>query len=279
MADKFPFTCEEPVTLIYSSITEKSAPKGIVGAKEKFSGTFGLGEKDFKLLLPIMVQAITGECGAFSGKPEEYYLACMSGKMAASRVRQSADFKAKALEAKGETDEAFKVREKAEKRAAAYEQFAGILNASSQFDVELARLDGGKVVDINTPHAIAQAGKDLFYSGAKVVPRIAIQGFRRKKLEDRDGCTAFLQNVLFIAKGTKLDLGGGAPSNQDVFGGYANYSDYDPLAMAPGGDTDFSAFTTEGNAGAAGTTNVAGNPPPPPPAAVASGVGADAPQW
>jgi hypothetical protein len=269
MADKFPYTLEEPATLLYSSITQKSAPKGVAGAAEKFSGTFGIGEKDFKLLLPIMVQAITGECGSFSGKPEDYYLACMSGRMAASRVRQKAELDAKALEGKGETDAAFKVRERAEKRATAYEGYAGILSASSQFDVTLARLDNGKIVDIVEPHAIAQAGKDLFYSGAKVVPRVAIQGFRRKTLDAKDGCTAFLQNCLFIAKGPKLDLGGGGPNNSEVFSGFANYSDYDPLAMAPGGDSDFAAFAGNG-AGAAGASSPASpavspsSAPPPP---------------
>lgn len=270
MADKFPYTCEEPVTLLYSSITQKSAPKlqGGQVAKERYSGTFGLGEKDFKALLPIMVQAITGECGSFSGNPNDYYLACMSGTMAASRVRAKAELDAQALIGKGETDAAFKVKEKAEKRASAYEKFAGILNAASQFEIELARLEAGKIVDIKEPHQIAAAGKDFFYSGAKVVPRIAVQGFRRKKLDDKDGCTAFLQNCLFVAKGPKLDLGGGGPNNQEVYSGFQGYSDYDPLAMAPGGDTaDWSGTATAGAASQSpgAGSSVAGNPPPPPP--------------
>lgn len=266
MAEKYPYTLEEPCDMLYSSVAEKSAPRNTPGATPKFSGTFGIGEKDFKALLPIMVQAIQGECGGFSGNPEDYYLACMSGKMAAKRVRAKAE-----LDAMGKgQDEAFKIREKAEKRATVYEKYPGILQASSQFDIELARLDGGKIVDIVEPHARAQAGKDLFYSGAKVVPRVAIQGFRRKTVDAKDGCTGFLQNVLFIAKGPKIDLGGGGPSNQDVFGGFANYSDYDPLAMAPGADSNdnaFAAFT--GNGGAANSSPAAGssagaNPPAPP---------------
>lgn len=272
MADKFPYTCQEPATLLYSSITQKSAPKNVQGAEPKYSGIFGIGLVDFNAMLPIMVQAITSECGTFSGNPEDYYLACMSGKMAANRVRQKAELDANALVAKGEADAAFKVRERAEKRATVYETFAGILQASSKFDIELARLDGGKIVDIKEPHQIAAAGKDLFYSGSKVVPRVAVQGFRRKTLDAKDGCTGFLQNCLFIAKGPKLDLGGGGPNNQEVYSGFAGYSDYDPTAMAPGGGTEnWGGASAVGN-GSGSVNGVSGGPtpgpasPPPPPA-------------
>lgn len=234
MAEKFPYTLQEPATLLFSSITQKSAPPN-TNAEPKFSGTFGIGEKDFGTLLPIQVQAITSETGAFSGNPEDYYLSCMSGKTAASRVRRSADLNAQAEEGKGNADKAFQIREKAEKKASVYETFPGILTAASKFDIELAHLVGGKIADITEPHAIAAAGDTMFYPGAKVVPKIAVQGFRRKKLDDKDGCTAFLQNCLFIAKGPKISLGGGGPKNQEVYSGFTGYSDYDPTAMAPGG--------------------------------------------
>jgi hypothetical protein len=130
-------------------------------------------------------------------------------------------------------DEAFKIKEKAEKRAELYAPFAGILTASSQFDIELARLEAGKIIDIpNEEHARAQAGKDLFYPGAYVVPAVAFKAFRRKTLDAKDGVTAYLQNCLFIRKGEKL-AGAGGPNNNEVFGSYAGYSDVDPTALAP----------------------------------------------
>lgn len=235
MADKIKFVCEHPATLLYSSITQASAPRTVAGAEPKFSGTFGLVEADFSAMIPIMVQCIQSETGGFSGNPNDYYLACTSGKTAAERVMLKANLDAQAEKGKGNNDKAFSIMEKAEKRAAAYRNYAGILSAASKFPVELARLNNGAIQDIVTEAAIAQAGKDCFYSGAIVVPSIALQGFRRKKLDDRDGVTAFLQNVLFLRKGPKLDLGGGGPSNSEVFGGFKNYSDYDPLANAPGG--------------------------------------------
>lgn len=249
MAEKIKFVCTEPATLLFSSITQKSAPRSVQGAEPKFSGTFGLGEKDFKAMIPVMAQCIQSETGAFSGNPADYYLACMGGVTAAKRVMQKAELDAQALRGQGKADEAFKLIEKATKRADAYKGFAGILTASSKFDVQLAQLIGGAIKDIEGEIAIAQAGKDLFFPGAIVVPSIALQGFRRKKLDDRDGVTAFLQNVLFIRKGPRIDLGGGQASNSEVFGGFQNYSDYDPTAMAPGGGSDFAGLAT-GNAAA-----------------------------
>lgn len=241
MAEKIKFICAEPARLIYSSVAVKSAPKGVMNATPKFSATVGIGQADWELIKPLMIQLITAETGSFSGNPNDYYLACMPGKIAAQRVRDKATLDANAARVKEGEDKAFAIMEKAEKRAALYETYAGILQGSSQFDIELARLEGGKIIDIKGEAAIALAGKDLFYSGAYVVPAISLQGFRRKTLDAKDGVTGFLQNMLFVRKGEKLDIGGGQASNSEVFGGFANYSDYDPLAMAPGNDTPSSA--------------------------------------
>lgn len=232
MAETIRFTLTKPSRLLYSSITQKSAPKSVAGAAPKFSGTFGLEKEDFDAVIPIMVNAIKSELGSFSGNPDDYFLACMSGKRAGQRAIQKAQLDADALRAKGDADGAFKVMEKAEARAKLYEPYAGILTASSQFDIELARLDAGKIVDIgDSEHARAQAGKDFFYPGAYVVPALAFKGFRRKTLDAKDGCTAYLQNCLFIRKGERL--GGNGPANNEVFGSFAGYSDYDPTANAP----------------------------------------------
>ncbi len=239
MAEKIKFICTEPARLIYSSVAVKSAPKGVMNATPKFSATVGIGEADWNLIKPLMIQLITAETGSFSGNPNDYYLACMPGKIAAQRVRDKATLDANAARAREGEDAAFKIIEKAEKRATLYEQFAGILQGSSQFDIELAKLEAGKIVDIKGEVAIAQAGKDLFYSGAWVVPAISLQGFRRKTLDAKDGVTGFLQNMLFVRKGESLGLGGGGAANSEVFGGFANYSDYDPLAMAPGASESF----------------------------------------
>lgn len=227
MAETFRYVLVKPARLLYSSITQASAPRSVPGATPKFSATFGIEKEDFDAIVKLMVDAIKSETGNFSD-PRDYYLACQSGALAGSRAMQKAE-----LDAQGKSsDEAFKIKEKAEKRAELYKPYAGILTASSKFVVELARMEGGAIVDIpDEEHARAQAGKDMFYPGAYVVPNVAFKGFRRKTLDAKDGCTAFLQNVLFIRKGERI--GGSGPDNQEVFGGYAGYSDYDPTAGAP----------------------------------------------
>jgi hypothetical protein len=248
MADMYRYTLEEPARLLYSNIVEKSAPPGISDAKPRYSGTFGVSEKDFEKIRALMVDAIKSTLGTFSGNPADYYLPCLSGKAMADRTIQTAEFKARGLD----PDAQFKMKEKAEKRAEMYRQYPAILTASSQFEISLARLEGGKIVDIGTSFRTVpafnqagepvsttvmddrerlQAGKDYFYPGAWVAPAIAIKGTKRKKLDDKDGCTAFLQNVLFIRKGERL--GGAGPDNNMVYGSWAGYSDTDPTALAP----------------------------------------------
>lgn len=233
MAETIRYVLSKPARCLYSSITEKSAPKGVQGAIPKFSGTFGVEKEDFDAMVKIMVDAIKAETGGFTG-PADYFLACMSGITAGKRAIAKA-----ALDAHGKpSDEAFKITEKAEKRAELYKPYAGILVASSQFDIELAKLDGGKIIDIGEEaHARAQAGKDLFYSGAVIVPSVAFKAFRRKTLEAKDGCTAYLQNCLFIRKGEKI-AGLGGHSNNEVFGGYAGYSEVDPTVLAPSAEDE-----------------------------------------
>jgi hypothetical protein len=199
MATKIRVVLTKPARLLFSSITEKSAPKGVLNAVSKFSGTFGVEKEDFDILVKHMVAAITSELGQF-GKPDDYYLACMSGETAAKRALAKADFDAQGKPA----DEVFKIKERAEARATMYRQHAGILTASSQFDVSLAKVEGGKIVDIDQPHAIAQAGKDCFYPGAFVVPSIELSPYRAKTVDAKPGVTAYLQNVLFIRKGERI---------------------------------------------------------------------------
>lgn len=228
MAETHRYTLIKPARLLFSSITAKSAPRNVAGAQPKYSATFGVEKEDFDAIVEIMVKALTAELGSFTN-PSDYYLACMSGATAAKRAIQKAE-----LDAQGKgSDEAFKIMEKAQKRAELYKPYAGIVTSSSQYDIELAQLVAGKIVDIpNEEHARATAGKDLFYPGAYVVPALAFKPFRRKTLDAKDGVTAYLQNCLFVRKGERIAGGGGA-SNNDVFGSYAGYSDYDPTANAP----------------------------------------------
>lgn len=228
MTETVHYTLAKPSRLLYSSVTAKSAPRNVANAVPKFSGTFGIVKEDFDAIVGLMVAAIKSELGSFTN-PGDYYLACMGGITAGKRAIQKAEF-----DGQGKSpDEVFKIMEKAQARADMYKEYAGILTASSQFDVTLAKLEGGKIVDIpDEEHARAAAGKDLFYPGANVVPALAFKAFRRKNMESKDGVTAYLQNCLFISKGARI-AGAGGPSSSEVFGGFAGYSAIDPTALAP----------------------------------------------
>nr|GAT42308.1 predicted protein [Mycena chlorophos] len=231
MAELYRYTLQKEARSLYLSVHEKSAPTLENGQKGelKFSGTWGIEKADFDAIVQIMVDAIKAELGSF-GNPSDYFLACMSGKTAAKRVREAAAFKASKPGLN--SDDVFKIKEKAEKRAALYEQFAGVLSASSKYDVSLAQMVAGKIVDIEGEHNIAKAGKDLFYPGSFTVPSIALKAFRRKTMDAKDGCTAYLQNCLFLRKGERI-AGGSGPANNEVFGSFQGYSSVDPTAGAP----------------------------------------------
>lgn len=224
------YDCKEPARLIFSSLAEKSAPKGNYNIEPSFGATFGIEKVDFDAIVKIMVELITAEMGSFSGKGSDYYLACMSSETAVKRALQKADFDAQGKP----SDEALKIRERAEKRGELYKPYAGILVAKSKYPIQLARLVPGAIEDIpDEPVARQRAGKDYFYPGAYVIPAITLRSFRRKNLDAKDGVTAFIQNCLFVRNGERLS-GGGGRSNDQVFGGYVSrYSDFDPTANAP----------------------------------------------
>lgn len=234
MADKTKYVLKEAATLLRGSLAKPSAPPSVKDATLKYSATFGIGEEDFKTIITIMKSAITAELGAFTS-PSDYLLCCLSGAKAAERAIQQATFDSQGKS----SDEAFKIMERAEANAELYKGYAGILKASSKYAIQLSRLDGGKVVTITGGQDVLDAAeKSYFYRGAKVAGEILLQAYRRKKIEDKDGVTAFLQQVLFVANGERIGGGGPAPA-ADTFSQYAGYSDYDPTALGGGDDGAF----------------------------------------
>jgi hypothetical protein len=172
MAETHRFTLVKPARLLFSSVTVKSAPRSVQGAVPKFSGTFGIEKEDFDAIVEIMVRAIKAELGSFTN-PGDYYLACMSGTTAGKRAIEKAEFDCSTPGMS--EDDKFKLREKAQKRAELYKPYAGILTASSQYDVELARLEAGKVIDIPERTARSRAGRER-----PVLPRRLCRSGRRR---------------------------------------------------------------------------------------------------
>lgn len=225
MSSKIKYVLQQPSRLIYSSIVEPSAPEG-TRAEPKYSATFGIGEVDLKELVRIMVEAMKAETGEFTA-PDDYYLAAISSQKAIMRATEKAK-----LDMAGKPAEvASKIQTKIEARCKLYEPYAGILTSSSKFLPGLAKLEGGKIVDIDpSEHGLALAGKDLFYRGAYVVPQIELQAYRKKTIDAKSGVTGFLQRVLFIKNGEKL--GNDKGSSVAAFSSFNGYSDVDPTADA-----------------------------------------------
>lgn len=231
MAEMFRYALLKPARMLSGDVTKKSTPPGVTNAEPKYNGVWGVEKEDFDNLVKIQVSAIKAELGKFTN-PDDYHLCCMSGKVAADRELKKAELKAEQLESQGDHDGAAKVREKAESKAALYRDFAGILKAASKFDVSLARLNNGKILDIpQEEHALATANRDFFYPGSLQVVNIGVKAYRRKQVDGKDGATAYLNNVLFVRNGEKL-FSSGAASNSQVFSGFASqYSEVDPTAM------------------------------------------------
>lgn len=245
----FPYTLKAPGRALYISATEAGKPPTAEAAKTKYSITLGLEAEDAKALFEIEARAINeAGFGPFS-TPADYQLCVVSGAKAAEKALAGA-----LLAARGKPeDEAAKIKERAEARAELVKGYAGILTASSRVafhdrftdrymnDLEpnerervangfrLAVLENGKVVVLDTAHLFAEY-KDKFYRGAFVGGTFNLSPWARKKAEDKDGVSAYINGLIFVKDGERLATG------QNIADSFAHYqgmaTDYSPSANA-----------------------------------------------
>jgi hypothetical protein len=247
-----PYTLKAPGRALYASIVEAGKPPTVEAAKTKYSVTLGLEEEDAKALFEIEAACINeAGFGPFSGA-DNYQLCVISGKKAAERALAGA-----ALAARGKPEEeAFKIRERAEKRAELVKDYAGILTASSRvafhdrftdrymndldakerenadrMGFRLAVLAGGKVIALDTAHLFAEY-KDKFYRGAFIGGTFNLSPWLRKTPEAKDGVSAYINGLIFVKDGERLASG---PNLADSFAHYQGMvSDYSPSQAAQG---------------------------------------------
>jgi hypothetical protein len=252
-----PYTLRAPGRALYISATEAGKPPSVEAAKTKYSITLGLEAEDAKALFEIEAACINeAGFGPFKS-PADYQLCVVSGAKAAEKALASA-----ALAARGKPEEeAFKIKERAEKRAELVKDYAGILVASSRIafhdrftdrymndltpqeremadrmGFRLAVLSGGKVLALDTAHLFAEY-KDKFYRGALIGGTFNLSPWARKKAEDKDGVSAYINGLVFVKDGERL------ASGQNIVDSFAHYAgaatDYSPSASA---EIDENAF-------------------------------------
>ena len=242
------YTLKHPARAIYSNVTEAS--KVVDTAKSKYSVTLGLEPEDAKALFEIEALALRERYGTFT-TPDDYQLCVVSGAKSAEKVLKGAE-----LNARGKSEEdAFKIRERAQIRADLLAPFAGILQASSRIafhdrflerytmDLDqkeremadrmgfrLAVMARPKIIVLDTQLAFNEY-KDKFYRGAYVGGTFNLSVWDRKKAEDKDGVSAYINGVVFVKDGERL--AGAAKPIEDEFGHYQGaVTDYSPSDAA-----------------------------------------------
>ena len=93
-----------------------------------------------------------------------------------------------------------------------------VIKASSKFDVSLAAVVNGKIVDLDSLE-LKNRHKGLFYFGVKALGSVAFQAYDAVGGTDdaKDGVTAYLQCVLSTGKGERI---AGGVSAAERFKGY-----------------------------------------------------------
>lgn len=252
-AKYYTYTLKQPARALYINATEASKPRTAEAAKTKYSVTLGLEAEDATALFQLEADAIKERYGTFTGA-DDYQLGVISGAKAAARALAGAE-----LNARGKSEEeAFKIRENAQKRADLVGAFAGVLSASSRvafhdrfLDRYMQELDqkereqvdrfGFKLGIIARPKTIVldtllsfNEYKDKFYRGAFIGGSFNLSCWDRKKAEDKDGVSAYIRNLVFVKDGERLSA---ERSMDDEFGHYQGQAtDYSPSASAPAVD-------------------------------------------
>jgi hypothetical protein len=258
-AKYYRYTLKAPARALYSNLAEASTVKGQEAAKSKYSVMLGIeNEDDAKALFALAKQGAEEAGFVEPGKafsPSDFQLCVSSGAKAAEKVLAKA-----AIDARGKSEEeAFKIKESAEARAELLKPFKAVLTANSRvafhdrftdrymsdldvkereradkFGFKLAVIENGKVIALDTAHLFATY-KDKFYRGAYVGGSFNLSPWARKKAEDKDGVTAYIEGAVFVKDGERIT--GGAPSVQDSFAHYTGMAtDYSPSQAAVSAD-------------------------------------------
>ena len=108
-----------------------------------------------------------------------------------------------------------------------------VVNAKSKYEVRLAYIEKGKIIDLETDTA-RLAAKGKFYSGVEVLAQLNLTPYEVSA--SNKGVTAYLNMVLSCGKGERLS---GGQTASDAFKGYVgSVSAEDPTAPGAGENLD-----------------------------------------
>ncbi len=108
-----------------------------------------------------------------------------------------------------------------------------VVNAKSKYEIRLAYIENGKIVDLETDTA-RLAAKGKFYSGVEVLAQLNLTPYEVSA--SNKGITAYLNMVLSTGKGERLS---GGQTASEAFKGYAGaVSAEDPTAPGAGESLD-----------------------------------------
>jgi hypothetical protein len=244
MANKYyDYVLALPARALYCNLT--NATKAVETAKTKYSVMLGLEEKDAQALFELEARAITENFGPFT-KSDDYQLCCVSGQKAAEKAIMAAEFAARGKP----SEEALKIKERAEQRANLVRPYAGILTASSRvafhdrflerYNLDLDQKERenadrfGFKMGIITPQGVKALDtqltflehKDKFYRGCFVGGSFNLSPWARKKPEDKDGVSSYIRNIVWVKDGERLSQ---ERSLNDEFSHYVGQAtSYDP---------------------------------------------------
>jgi hypothetical protein len=253
----YEYTLRQPARALYANLAEASRP--VETAPTKYSVMLGLEKEDADALFEVEARAITEHFGPFTG-PDNYQLCVVSGEKAAAKALASAEIAARGKP----SDEAIKIHERAEARAALVRPFAGILSASSRtafhdrfleryntdlsqkerenadrFGFRLAIVGQPKMVVLDTQLTF-QEYKDKFYRGCYVGGKFNLSPWARKKADDKDGVSAYINNIVWVKDGDRLSA---ERRLEDEFSHYMGMATaYNPVTGAGQMQMDTSQF-------------------------------------
>lgn len=224
-AQEFTFTKSVPVAFADIITPRAFKKKGLEKGDPKYAGTFlfDADDEELKKLQGEVVKVL--QANNTSGKKLKV------GRLTEEqeRMQSHVEIKVPWMDGTRYADD-----QKAKGKDAEWARGKILVKATSKYQPALAAIEGGKVIEFTTPEAVA-AAKKYFYSGAYIVPSVALH-YYTGDADKPNGVSLYFNGALFVKHGARL---GGSRSAAETFKGYiGSISQEDPTGGADAGELD-----------------------------------------